>query len=215
VVLLFVAFAALSAAFGAVDFALLAGAVRGGIWWLIAIGFPAARVARVGSAVSTVGASHRPVPLGPVYVLQLAMAYIALVIPESAARFAVNVRFLQKQGLPLGSALAVSGLDSVWWFVVQIGAVSGILIATPLSLDLDLGDSTSGGLGRLVTIVVGLALLSVVILFAVPQWRRPALARALLDRSATFYLPPLWGFFAVRWMERRQLLRPVRRRSPL
>ena len=33
-----------------------------------------------------------------------------------------------------------------------------------------------------------------------------AFATALLFRFATFYLPPAWGFFAFRWLERRQLL---------
>jgi hypothetical protein len=35
-----------------------------------------------------------------------------------------------------------------------------------------------------------------------------ALATAVLYRVATFYLPPLWGFFAMRWLQRNSLLRP-------
>jgi glycosyltransferase 2 family protein len=33
-----------------------------------------------------------------------------------------------------------------------------------------------------------------------------ALAAAVLYRVATFYLPPLWGFFAMRWLQRQSLL---------
>jgi uncharacterized protein (TIRG00374 family) len=33
-----------------------------------------------------------------------------------------------------------------------------------------------------------------------------ALATAVLYRVATFYLPPLWGFFAMRWLQRNSLL---------
>jgi uncharacterized protein (TIRG00374 family) len=33
-----------------------------------------------------------------------------------------------------------------------------------------------------------------------------ALATALLYRVATFYLPPVWGFFAMRWLQRNALL---------
>ena len=29
-----------------------------------------------------------------------------------------------------------------------------------------------------------------------------ALAAALMYRLASFYLPPIWGFFAMRWLER-------------
>lgn len=304
-VLLVVAFSALSSALGGVDFGLLATAVRHSVWWLLLLGFVLAQMARLPAAVSTGGASPRPLALGPLYALQLALAYIGLAIPGSAARFAVNVRFLQRQGLAPGSAIAVSALDSVWWFVVQIAIVLGILLATPLSLDVDLGASGSGSIGRIAIIVAGFALISLALVAAVPTWRRPALewvrqllgearlaaeglasvrrlgmliggnlglqlllalalgaiaralgfpigvielllinvsvsllagilpipggigvveggltigliraglpdesalAIALLYRFATFYLPPIWGFFALRWLERRQLL---------
>jgi len=33
-----------------------------------------------------------------------------------------------------------------------------------------------------------------------------ALATALLYRGATFYIPPIWGFFAMRWLQRNALL---------
>ena len=304
-VLMFVVFSAISAAFGDFDLGLLADEVRDGIWWLIAVGFLLAQVGRVGSAISTVGAAPEPIPLQPVYVLQLALSYIGIAVPGSAARFAVNVRFMQRQGLPPGSAVAVSALDSVAWFAVQAAIVVSILLATPLSLDLDLGSGTSGGLNTIVTIIGIIALLATVALIALPTLRNPlvatvrellaeareatrgissarrlgmliggnlateifmalalgafarslgysvglvelllvnvsvcllagllpipggigvveagltfglvragipeeaAFATALLFRFATFYLPPAWGFFAFRWLERRQLL---------
>jgi hypothetical protein len=33
-----------------------------------------------------------------------------------------------------------------------------------------------------------------------------AFAAALMYRLATFYLPPIWGFFALRWLERNKHL---------
>jgi glycosyltransferase 2 family protein len=33
-----------------------------------------------------------------------------------------------------------------------------------------------------------------------------ALSAVLLYRAATFYVPPLWGFFALRWLQRRAYL---------
>ena len=33
-----------------------------------------------------------------------------------------------------------------------------------------------------------------------------ALATARLYRGATFYIPPIWGFFAMRWLQRNALL---------
>ncbi len=34
----------------------------------------------------------------------------------------------------------------------------------------------------------------------------PALAAVLLYRLSTFYLPPVWGFFAMRWLQRNRYL---------
>jgi uncharacterized membrane protein YbhN (UPF0104 family) len=36
--------------------------------------------------------------------------------------------------------------------------------------------------------------------------QEPALAAVLLYRFSTFYLPPVWGFFAMRWLQRNRLL---------
>jgi uncharacterized membrane protein YbhN (UPF0104 family) len=33
-----------------------------------------------------------------------------------------------------------------------------------------------------------------------------ALAAVFLYRLSTFYLPPIWGFFALRWLERARYL---------
>ena len=33
-----------------------------------------------------------------------------------------------------------------------------------------------------------------------------AVAAVLLYRISTFYLPPLWGFFAMRWLQRNRYL---------
>ena len=33
-----------------------------------------------------------------------------------------------------------------------------------------------------------------------------ALAIAVMYRMASFYLPPIWGFFALRWLERNEHL---------
>jgi uncharacterized membrane protein YbhN (UPF0104 family) len=36
--------------------------------------------------------------------------------------------------------------------------------------------------------------------------QEPALAAVLLYRMSTFYLPPTWGFFAMRWLQRNRYL---------
>ena len=89
---------------------------------------------RVTQAISTLGASPVPLPLGPVYALQLAISYINLAIPTAAARIAVNIRFFQRHGVPPGAAVAAGALDGFSGFIVQAIVLAGLLAFTPASL---------------------------------------------------------------------------------
>jgi uncharacterized membrane protein YbhN (UPF0104 family) len=305
VAMLVVAFFALSTAMAGLDFADLWAQVRDAAWWFIVVGFVVAQTTRVAQAVSTLGASPTPLPLGPVYGLQLATSYIALAIPSYAARVAVNIRFFQRHGLAAGSSLAIGGLDAISQFLVQAFLLAAILLLTPASLELDLGGGVPSGLVRLVIVIVVLAVVAVVVVAAVGRWRRAvvdlvrrlaadglsavrglrsprrlsllfggnianellfaaalgaftralgfpiglaelvfinvsvsllsglipvpggigvveggltfglvragmpeeaAFAAVLLYRLSTFYLPPIWGFFALRWLQRNKHL---------
>ena len=233
-----------------------------------------------------------------------AISYVNLAIPTAAARIAVNVRFFQRQGVPAGAAVATGALDGVSGFIVQAILLFTLLMFSPLTLDLDFGDPTSGAvplvlivLGpsssrrsssprfpRLRTFVVGwvariaheafervarsafaapsghavrwqprrradlrrgarhlqccvgysvpfaellfinmcVSLLSGLIpvpggigvtegglifgLTSVGVPQEAAFAAVILYRLATFYLPPIWGFFSLRWLERNSYL---------
>ena len=305
VVLLVVAFSVIAIAVANMDLANLWEQIIDARWWLVVVGLVLAQTPRPFQAIGSMGASPIPLPLAPMYVLQLALSYIGLAIPGSAARFAVNVRFFQRKGMPAGTAVAASALDSTFWFLVLGGLLGSMLVFTSASLDLDLGASTSSGLGRLVVLVVGLSLIALVVMLLVPGWRHAissrlrqvlgdareaarglasprrlamllggnvaiavlfavslgaftaalgypigfmdllfihvsvallagivpvpggigvveagltyglaragmpedtAFAAALLFRIATFYLPPAWGVFALKWLERNQHL---------
>ena len=54
----------------------------------------------IAEAFSTLGACPVPLRLGPTTLLQFAIRFIALAVPSSAARVAVNVRFFQRAGSP-------------------------------------------------------------------------------------------------------------------
>jgi glycosyltransferase 2 family protein len=272
--------------------------------WLLALGFLAAQTPRVSQAVSTLGASPIPLPLGPVYALQLATSYINLAVPSTAARVALNIRFFQRHGVPPGTAMAAGALDGFSGFLTQAGLLLGILLLTSASLELDLSNAgaTAGSVLALVLVLVAAVVTAVLL---VPPWRRFVLGWAtrigrealvalrglrsprrlvllfggnlatevlfatslgifcqalgaplglgellvvnisvallagllpvpggigvaeggltfglvragvpeeiaftavLLQRAATFYLPPLWGWFAMRWLQRRNHL---------
>ena len=125
------------------DLAEFAESLQDASWWLVALGFVIAQSPRIAQAVATMGAAPIPLPLGPVYALQLAISYVNLAIPTAAARIAVNIRFFQRQGVPPGAAVATGALDGVSGFIVQATLLVGLLVFTPMSLELDLGDPTS------------------------------------------------------------------------
>jgi uncharacterized membrane protein YbhN (UPF0104 family) len=127
---------------------------------------------QVAEAFSTLGACPLPLPLGPVIGLQFAIRFIALAVPSSAARVALNVRFFQKAGLSTSPAIAVGLVDSVAGFVVQVFLLVVIWLAGLATLTL----STQGlSIDFNSELVIGLVIV-VVILVAVavfvPRVRR-------------------------------------------
>ncbi len=273
-------------------------------WWLVLLGFIVAQLPRIAQAVSTLGAAPIPLPLGPVYALQLAISYVNLAIPTAAARIAVNIRFFQRQGVAPGAAVATGALDGVSGFIVQATLLISLLLFSPMSLDLDFNDPSSDALHLVGILVIGVVI-AVTIVALIPRLRtfvvgwirqlaheafgvlrglrsprrlvmlfggnlvaelifasalgifvlafgysvplqellfinmsvsllsglipvpggigvtegglifgltsvgvpqEAAFAAVMLYRLATFYLPPIWGFFSLRWLERNRYL---------
>jgi len=146
--------------------------LRDATWWLVALAFLLTQVPRVTQAVSTLGASPVPLPLGPVYALQLSVSYVNLAVPTSAARMAVNVRFFQRHGVQPAAALTAGAIDGFVSFLAQSMLLIGLLLLTPASLDLDLTGSLDTGMLRIAALVVVLLAASVGAVLAVPKWRR-------------------------------------------
>jgi uncharacterized membrane protein YbhN (UPF0104 family) len=138
-------------------------------------------LAQPAEAFSTLGACPRPLPLGPVIGLQFAIRFIALAVPSSAARVALNVRFFQKAGLATSPAIAVGLVDSVAGFVVQVFLLVVIWVAGLATLTI-----STGGLSIDVNseVVIGIVILVVVlaaVAVLVPRIRRliaPRIAEA-------------------------------------
>ena len=145
--------------------------LRDAAWWLVLIGFVIAQLPRVAQAVSTLGAAPVPLPLGPVYALQLAISYVNLAIPTAAARIAVNVRFFQRQGLPATTAVATGALDGVSGFIVQAMLLGSLLLFGGMSLDVDVAGPASAAIRIAWMVAVVLAIVIVVIL-VIPRLRR-------------------------------------------
>ena len=52
--------------------------------------------------------------------LESGIKFVNLTVPSSAGRIAVNIRYLQKQGLSSTSAAAAGALDGVAGTIVQV-----------------------------------------------------------------------------------------------
>jgi VanZ family protein len=122
---------------------------------LLVLGFITAQLPRVSQALSTMGASPAPIALKPLYVLQLSMGYLGVAVPSYAARVAINVRFLQRQGIAVGAALATGALDVMTTFFIEVIGITSLLLFTPASLDLDLREA-SDAVVRLLMIALAL-----------------------------------------------------------
>jgi uncharacterized membrane protein YbhN (UPF0104 family) len=140
-------------------------------WWLVVIGFVVAQLPRVAQAVSTLGAAPVPLPLGPVYALQLAISYVNLAIPTAAARIAVNVRFFQRQGVPPTTAVATGALDGVSGFIVQAVLLGSLLLFSGLSLDVDVGGPASAAV-RIAWMLAAVLAVAVAVILVIPRLRR-------------------------------------------
>ena len=304
VVLPAIAVVALVSGLAGLDFTVLGEELSDAAWWLAITGVIVTQLPRLSQAVSTLGASPVPLPLGPVYALQLAVSYINIAVPTTAARIAVNIRFFQRHGVPPGSALAAGALDGFSGFIVQIALLVCLLLFTPASVDLRLDNAADAawrlllavavavaaavlvvalvarlrrfiigwarrlgtealgalrglhsprrlgllfggnfatevvfavalgvfarafgfpiGIAELLLINISVALLSGLIpvpggigvaegaltlgLVRAGMPEESAFAAVLMYRLSSFYLPPVWGFFALRWLERNKHL---------
>ena len=150
---------------------------------LLVLGLLVAPLAQVFFSFSTLGASIRRLPFLPVLMLQYAIQFIALVLPATAARVALQIRFFERLGVSYGAATSMGALDSVGGFVVQvlllllIGASSLPGATTTVSTGSDTGGDESSDLS-LVAMAVLIGLIWTVVTLAVPR-RRARIRRAV------------------------------------
>jgi uncharacterized membrane protein YbhN (UPF0104 family) len=157
-------------ALAGIDLGAFVESLQDAAWWLVLIGFVVAQLPRVAQAVSTLGAAPIPLPLGPVYALQLAISYVNLAIPTAAARIAVNIRFFQRQGVAPGAAVATGALDGVSGFIVQAALLGSLLLFSSLSLDVDVSGPSSSSL-QIVAIVAIVVVAAVAVIMVLPKLR--------------------------------------------
>ena len=150
-----------------------------------------AQTALIGSGISVRGAVAAPLALLPCVVLQSAIKFINLTVPNSAGRIGMNLRFLQRQGVPSGQALAAGAVDDVSERLVQ--AALFLVALSFVNVDLETSQFSGAGPDRRLLVGIGVALLvSTVIVMAVPKLRNRVVPQV---RGA---LSGLWSVARVR-----------------
>lgn len=149
-------------------------------WAWLAAALVVSPVAQVFYAFSTLGATTVSLRYLPVLMLQYAVQFLALVVPSTGARIALDVRFYQSFGIAGGAAVAMGMIDSFSGFVVQILLLAVILLSgLPGFTSPVVGSSTSDTAGStggssspsLLALTLALALASLVVAVVVPRLR--------------------------------------------
>ncbi len=145
--------------------------------WVL-VGFALWGLTNITYAVSALGGlpPAADVPLGPLTMTQCAGSFLNLATPAGVGTMLMNIRFLQKRGIPAPTAIASGTLPGLGYSLIQIVVLflTGSVVADQISLS-DLGiKSDSGGtshdVGLVAVIVLGLAVV-VGVIALIPKLR--------------------------------------------
>jgi glycosyltransferase 2 family protein len=137
------------------------------IAWVV-VGLILAQGSLVASGVSVRGAVASPLALLPCVLLQSAIKFVNLTVPSSAGRIGMNVRFLQRMGVPRAQALAAGAVDDVSGTIVRVGLF--LLALGIVGADVDTSQFSAAGPDRRLVAAIAVALVvSVVLILAVPK----------------------------------------------
>ncbi len=184
-----------------VDFASIWDEIKGADWAYFLAALLLSPFVQVSYSFATLGASIVPLRYWPVLMLQYAIQFIALVLPATAARLALEIRFFEKFGIPGGAAVSIGMIDSVSGFIVQIallliitlsglpGFTSSLIPSNSTSSSDDSSSSPSVLALALGLVVLGVLITALVPRFrnrirqAIPRWRDAARRHALAARD--------------------------------
>jgi uncharacterized membrane protein YbhN (UPF0104 family)/tRNA A-37 threonylcarbamoyl transferase component Bud32 len=145
-------------------------------WWYVLLGFCLWSLTNITYATSALGGlpPAADVPLVPLTVTQSAGSFLNLATPGGVGTMLMNIRFLQKRGIPPATAVASGTLPTLGYTLVQLAVllVTASAVRDEISLsDLGVqGGSGSRDVGVAAVIVLGVALVAGIVLL-VPKVR--------------------------------------------
>jgi uncharacterized membrane protein YbhN (UPF0104 family) len=104
-----------------------------GEWLLLAV--PATVAMWIAGTVSLFGVMPVRPPVGRVFAVQFAASFVNHLLPAGSGAMAVNVRFMQKYGVPRGAAVGAVGLNSLATAVTHLAMLAAALVIAPSALD--------------------------------------------------------------------------------
>jgi uncharacterized membrane protein YbhN (UPF0104 family) len=153
--------------------------VKGASWGYVLIAFSLGMLTDAAFAVAFLGTVPIRVALWPSVLLQSSMSFSNLAVPV-AADVTMQIRFLQRQGLDLTSAVAAGGvLSTVSEIIVQVGLLFLAIWLAPDSIDF--GNVNTDQIVQIALIAVFVIGVVVAVIFSIRSVRRavvPAVARA-------------------------------------
>jgi uncharacterized membrane protein YbhN (UPF0104 family) len=167
--------------FAGVDLTEVVTELRNANYWLLLLALLLAPLVQPGLSFATLGATVQKLPYLPVLMLQYAIQFIAVVLPATAARVAVEIRFFERLGVPSGRAVTMGMIDGFSGFVVQVLLLLLVGFSELPGVSVTTAGDTSSGSGSddaspsLLALAVGIALIWAVVTVAVPSRRRRAL----------------------------------------
>ncbi|WP_421121952.1 flippase-like domain-containing protein [Aquihabitans daechungensis] len=144
-----------------IDFSEVWDQLQDATWGLLVVALFLGQTPRFSQAESTRGACPRPVAYGPLVLLQFSISFINLVLPSTAARVAVNIRFFQRQGIPPASAVSIGLIDSLGGFAVQLLILTSVLVFGWGDVELHMPADSTIGHGNIITVLVAIGVVAV------------------------------------------------------
>ncbi len=154
--------------------------IKNANWWWAVLAFVLSLATNFGYAIALMGSVPNQLPLLTTTETELAMSFSNLAIPAIGG-IAMQIRYLQKQGVPLASAVAAGGF--LTGFANGVESIALFCIAIALSpASFRIGDIPTSSVVAIVLIVILVAGVAAGLLFGLPRLRRrvmPPLTEAL------------------------------------
>jgi uncharacterized membrane protein YbhN (UPF0104 family) len=167
-----------------IDLGSFVRALRDANWWWLGAALLIGQLPRVANAVSTMGSTTQPLPLGPTALMQYASCYVNLAVPSSAGRVALTTRFFQRFGVSPATALSAGVIDSVSEFVTQVVLFLLVFFVSDVDLGLSVSQDQLSGLATTALIILGALLVAGIVAALVPSLRAKAVTSLQQARDA-------------------------------